>query len=80
MSDEPFYASGRTIHQRPATVVRPDGTRSVTLGFPVCTLSDYVGDDAATHVACLLNAGHAALAALDAPAPATEAGTETRHG
>lgn len=66
MSDEPFYAKGRTIHQRPATTVRPDGTKAVTMGFPVCTLSDYVGDDAALHVVRLMNAGHAALAAAEA--------------
>lgn len=55
MADEPhFYADGLTVRARPVETRHPDGSTSSTMGFIVCTCSDYV-DGAAEEIAKALN-------------------------
>ena len=49
-----FYVQGRQVWSRSVTTQREDGTSSVTMGFPVCTASQFV-DGAAEHIAKALN-------------------------
>lgn len=56
----PYYAENGTIWKRPIETDNGDGTRGITIGFPVCTMHPACGDDQAKIVAALMNAGHAA--------------------
>lgn len=49
-----YYAEGRTVHRAPLAKETPTG-QSISLGFPVCELSDWVGDEAAQIIADALN-------------------------
>lgn len=52
-----YYATGRTVHKSPTE--KPSGEVGVwrwEIGFPVCTLSEYLDDEAAQHIANALNA------------------------
>lgn len=61
MADTPYYAKGGLVWKAPITTENPDGTKSMSMGFPVATMHECVGDDAAEELANLMNAGHAAL-------------------
>lgn len=63
--EPPYYAKDGRVWKRPIHTKQPDGSTNISLGFPVCEMSDAVGDDAADTVAALMNAGHAALAAKE---------------
>ena len=58
-----YYAQGGQVRKRSIVTKHGDGTESFTLDFAVCTMTEYVGDEAARVVASLMNAGHDALAA-----------------
>ena len=55
-----YYAEAGKVWKRPITTQKANGTKTCTLGFPVCTMHEAVGDDAAEIVAKLMNAGHEA--------------------
>lgn len=58
MSAEPVYsAKGAVIHKAPVHTRNDDGSTNITLGFPVCEVSDWVGEDQASTVAELLCRG-----------------------
>lgn len=59
LSDGSYYAEGRVVRKAPLSRKRDDGTTSITIGFPVCTISEYLADDAAATLAELLNIGTA---------------------
>jgi hypothetical protein len=68
MDKEPlFYAEGDRIFQRPVETVRPDGTRATTMGFCLCTVSEYLNEGAAQKIVDMLNAGHEAQEAAAKP-------------
>jgi hypothetical protein len=64
--DGTFYAKGRVIHRSPIEKVRPDGRTSISVGFPVCEVSEYLNENAAQKLADILNAHDPMLAALKA--------------
>jgi len=65
-NDGRYYADGRTVQRAPLTRKTESG-RSISMGFPVCMLSDYVGDDAAQIIADALNDAMARATRSDAP-------------
>lgn len=38
---EPFYLSGRTIFKRPIEKKDSDGAKRISIGFPICEVSQY---------------------------------------
>lgn len=59
MTDEPlYYAKGNTIYKRPVSTPKEGGGKTVSLGFPVCTVSEFVGTDG---VAVILEAFNSKL-------------------
>jgi hypothetical protein len=60
-SSAPYYAKDGKVWKRPIRTKNADGSTSITLGFPVCTMHETVGKEAAETVAALMNAGHVAL-------------------
>lgn len=56
-----YYAQGGKVHRRPIHTPQPGGGENITLGFPVCKMTDYVGPGAAETLAALMNAGDRAL-------------------
>lgn len=65
-----FRAEGDQVFKNPVTKHNDDGSRSITMGFPVCTVSEWVkgadGLSPAETVAGLLNQSQAATQMLDA--------------
>jgi hypothetical protein len=58
MSEEPaYYANGATIHKAPVRTRNQNGSTNISLGFPVCELTDWVGEEQAETVAELLCRG-----------------------
>lgn len=57
----PYYAEHGMVWKDSIETANEDGSISVTMGFPVCTMHEIVGEDAADTVAELMNAGDAAL-------------------
>lgn len=67
MTDEPlYYVQGDTVIKRPVRTPKDGGDATVSLGFPVCTVSKYVGSDAAPFIADALNK-HEASGVMDKP-------------
>lgn len=63
MSDsyEPlYYAKDGEIRKRSVVKNNPDGSQSMSFDFPIATMHQAVGDDAADAVAGLMNAGERA--------------------
>jgi len=58
MTKAPYYAKNGAVWKKPIETLHPDGGRSISMGFPICTMHEAVGDDAAKDVAALMNAGH----------------------
>lgn len=57
MKDNHFYAIGREVFQRPTEKVNEDGTISHSMGFLVCTVSEWVKEEqAAELIAAAMNA------------------------
>lgn len=56
----PYYASAGKVWKHPIERRNDDGSRTISLGFPVCTMHECVGDESAEAVANLMNAGHLA--------------------
>jgi len=52
--DGSYYVEGRTVRCAPLASETPSG-RSISLGFPVCELSEWVSDEAAQIIAEALN-------------------------
>jgi len=52
--DGSYYVEGRIVHRAPLAKKTETG-RSISLGFPVCELSEWVGDEAAQIIADALN-------------------------
>lgn len=53
----PYYAKDGMVWKRPEHKSNPDGSTTITVGFPVCKMHDCVGPDAAAGVAHLMNVG-----------------------
>jgi hypothetical protein len=54
-SSEPLYfADGLTVRKRPVHTPDGKGGANITLGFPVCTVSDWLGEDGAITLAEML--------------------------
>ncbi len=53
--DGNYFADGRLVHKSPEKAGAGSGV-SITIGFPVCQLSEWVGDEAAQVIADALNA------------------------
>jgi len=60
-----YYAENGTVWAHPTETPQGDGRVSMSLGFPVCTMHEIVGPEAAERVAALMNAGEIALASQD---------------
>ena len=61
MSANPAYlAKGLTIHKAPVSTRNEDGSINISLGFPVCVVTEYVGEEQASTVAELLCLGERA--------------------
>lgn len=60
---QPYYAKDGMVWKHPVSTENDDGSCSISLGFPICTMHEAVGAEAAEKVAALMNAGH------NAPAP-----------
>lgn len=57
MSDEGrYYAKGDRVYREPNLKAKPDGTRTITMGFYVCTADS---EAIAQHIAAALNATNA---------------------
>ena len=54
-----FHLEGNKIFQRPINVTKDDGTKSVKMGFVVCTVDEWIAQPEI--VVNLLNAGHEAI-------------------
>jgi hypothetical protein len=62
-----YEAKGLVVHKLPVSTPKANGTTSVSVGFPVCTVTEWVGEEGAATVAELLNradADQAKIAAL----------------
>ena len=57
MSEPLYYAKNQTVFKSPVETTKPDGTRAITMGFPVCTMSEYLSAGAAEAVAELMSQG-----------------------
>ena len=57
MSEQPYYAKDGIVWKASIETKHADQSSSFTLAFPVCSMSEAVGDDAADAVANLMNAG-----------------------
>lgn len=56
MTDEPlYYAKGDTIYKRPVRTPNDDGGATISIGFPVCKLTEFVGTDGAQFVVDAFN-------------------------
>ena len=53
--DGSYFAEGRLVHRSPEKARTENGI-NITIGFPVCQLSEWVGDEAAEAIAYALNA------------------------
>ena len=74
-----YYAQGGTIFQRPAEVTKPDGSKSLQLGFPAASVSEFLGDDTPDTIATLMNRGEMfgqLLGALNGLLPLLDDGTD----
>jgi len=78
----PVYEARNGVVWKRSVQRMDDATRTVriTMGFPVCTPSDYVGAEGAETIAALLNAGEAHLspetdAKVEATSPSSTPGT-----
>jgi hypothetical protein len=72
VEDGAYYAKDGAVWKEPVTTRKPDGSRVISIGFKVCTMTDVVGEEAAESVAALMNAG--AATALSSSAAAGSAG------
>lgn len=68
----PYYAKAGAVWKHPERHRKDNGTTTITVGFPVCTMSDFAGDEAAETVAALMNRGDR-LDAVQADRDAQEA-------
>lgn len=50
-----YRADGLMVIKNPVRNTKADGSRTITLGFPVCTVTEIVGADGATEIARVLN-------------------------
>lgn len=66
-NDGSYYAEGRTVFKAPLREPREDGGADITIGFPVCTASEWVTKEAPQTIADALNAARSP--ALEAPQP-----------
>jgi len=53
--DGRYYADGRAVFKRPLATPKADGSKSITMGFLVCRIGEFVSDDAAPLIAAALN-------------------------
>jgi hypothetical protein len=60
-----YYAKDREVFQRPVTTDNGDGTKSISIGFPICTMTDYCASQADI-VAGLMNRGDATAVLVEA--------------
>lgn len=66
MTKPTYRAEDGKVWKNPIVVVNDDNSRSVTVGFPVCTMTEYASKDAARNVAGLMNRGELYPAMLEA--------------
>lgn len=62
--DGTYYAKGDVVWKSPTSTDRPNGGRSISLGFPVCQMHESCSDQAAV-VAAALNSHAQLVAALE---------------
>lgn len=55
MGEPLYYAKGAMVFKRPVERQREDGSTATSLGFPVCTVSEFLGEEGATILAAMLN-------------------------
>src|SRR4051812_7987354 len=65
MTEPAYYAEGLVVHKRPIRRPIPGGAE-ITAGFPVCTVTDFVGEEGAVTIAAVLSLNEA-LARADEP-------------
>lgn len=64
----PYYAEAGMVWKHPVSKRAEGGGMTISIGFPVCSMHEAVGDEAAAKVATLMNLGDAAeelIAALE---------------
>jgi hypothetical protein len=54
--DGSFYTKGCEVWRHPRKTARADGKTSYSLGFPVCTASEAIGEEGAKAICDALNA------------------------
>jgi len=56
---EPLYYVSESeplvVRKRPVTQKNPDGSQTISIGFPVCTAHEAVGPEGAKVIAAMLN-------------------------
>ncbi|APT60036.1 hypothetical protein RGI145_22385 [Roseomonas gilardii] len=72
-TDGRYYARDGLVYKAPVQHDEPDGSTSFSLGFPVCKMLEYVGEDAAETVALLMNQGEQATHLREVNAALVEA-------
>ena len=71
MSEKLYYAKDLTVWKSPVRE-KVEGGERLSVGFPVCTVSDYVGEEGAEAVAELLGIGEAVQNEAPKPRAARE--------
>lgn len=50
-----YYAKGSTIWRAPIVKDHATGGSSISVGFPVCTVSEYIGTDGVVQIVAAFN-------------------------
>lgn len=53
--DGRYYFKDGKVWRAPLEKTKPDGSRTISMGFPLCRIEDYVSDDAGPLIAAALN-------------------------
>lgn len=59
--EQTYYAKDGKVWKHPVET-KTKGGKSVTVGFPVCTMTAVVGEEAAARIDCTLGIGEASAA------------------
>ena len=54
-AEPPYIAEGLDVRKRPVVRKNPDGSETVTVGFPVCRATDWIGPEGAKTIAAMLS-------------------------
>jgi len=61
-----YYAKGLDVWKAPMVVASTVGSRTITMGFKVCTATDMIGETGAQTIAALLTNAERAAGGTDA--------------